>query len=307
MIHKICFIEKKGKTMESRNQNQNRTALNNVPYIWSPKKVYSWKEPIHLPGCQHSLGTPETGYVIQNQYTGSEYVAVPVECLPKNGTIDGTTHVKYGRRYFRQTWWTELLATKSYNNWVNKAVFRSVHKYKIFYISRYMAAKDNTGKVVFTKGLMPCTIKEMYEMRMRPEHFLKEVDKMPKEVYSCLPPGEAYDTLCEAIIHLKAQTYKEIVRDSTNLGNYWKSPNSPHKLMPNGSKENGYVFNINGLAGNFGELTNERSGNFYVWRGNNFGWGGGIIADRFTTLYEPGDYVDQRKEVACRAVVCLKA
>lgn len=77
--------------------------------------------------------------------------------------------------------------------------------------------------------------------------------------------------------------------------------------MPNGSEENGYVFNINGLAGNFGELTNERSGNFYVWRGNNFGWGGGTIAERYTTLYGPGGYVDQRKEIACRAVVCLKA
>lgn len=286
-------------------EHQNREISSNIPYVWVKKEAYSWKEPILLPGCQYLEGTPETGYVIQNQNTGSEYVAVPVQCLPQNGTLDGITYnARYGRRYFNKD--VDGFYMKNIVKSVNKTVYRSIHKYKLFYISRYMASKDHMGNIIFVNGSMPFTVKELYRTNVHLETFLESADRMNKEmVHSYLPSGEAYDSLCAAIIYFNSQTYREIAVNSTELGNYWHSPNSPRKLMPNGSVENGYVFNINGLAGNFGELTSERHGNFYIWRGNYFGYGGGAIASRHLTSYDGKDYIDQTPYIGCRAIMCL--
>lgn len=297
--------KKKGDTMTQKSNEFCREDFSKSVSIWVKKDVYSWREPVHLPGCQYLEGEPETGYVIQNQYTGEEYVAIPVQCLEANGTLDGINYnSKFGRRVFEEDStgkdFIEKEIRKS-SDFISPQALNSINKYGIFYLTRYMASLGEDG-IEFVKGKMPVPI--IQTCYLSSNHFTYKY--VGGEVDTCLPSGAAYDTLCQAIIQLKAQTYDEIVSNSIKLGNYWNSPNSPRKIMPNGSPENGYIFNINGLAGNCGELTNERWGALYFWRGNHYGCRRGYVAQRNVTLLPGSDDYDALSSISFRAMLYLK-
>lgn len=209
----------------------------------------NYKTPYIPEGYVHLKGSWDTGFVIQNKSDKSEFTWIPVGFLDPDATLDGEHFVeKYGRMNFYDS---DFSAT-GYHEEVNQDFFESVKKYGGYYVSAYHASKEK-GKLVFKKGNMPWTNINYPDAAAAAASYAKG----SKDVVSCITAGAVFDTMLRWIIKSGAKTKEEVVNDSTSWGNYWNTPNSPHKVMPTGSNENWCVCNICDIAGNVREWTSE--------------------------------------------------
>ena len=230
----------------------------------SRSKEINYKNPPMPRGFSYVCGEWDNGYVIENQFDGSQFVWVPVGALEPNGTLDGNFFTeKLGRRY----WIDEKFSPETYNepltaelSWQKK----SVQKYGGFYISRYCISKsDYSYKPMSVKGKIPWTSMDFAHAKMVAEWFESSSD-----ISSHLMYGAEYDTVMEWLIESGAKTRREVVQYSSAWGNYWNSSNSAKSIATVGSKEEWCVNNIFDLAGNVKEWTQERFGDEkYVLRG----------------------------------------
>lgn len=195
-------MKKEGVSLQLRNDNG--SIVTKRPHLWFRKEVYSYKEPIILPGYEPILTDDwKTGWIIQNQEDGSELVAVPVGWLKANGTVNGTTYFhRFGRRNYDP--YCGLLEL-GYQEKLDHNFWNSIKKYGFFYIARYQASEEN-GKLVFKKGNMPWTKID----QPTSERLAREYTKGNQYLASCEVSGAAFDTVCEWIIESGEKTYEEV-------------------------------------------------------------------------------------------------
>jgi len=113
--------------------------------------TYNYKNPKIPKGYVHLCGTWNTGFVIKNQFDGSEFVWIPVGMLDADATLDGKN---FNEKFGRVNWYNSDFSKSGYHEEVNQEFFESVKKYGGFYFARYHASKEN-GRLVFKKGNMP--------------------------------------------------------------------------------------------------------------------------------------------------------
>ena len=214
-------------------------------------------------GFRYLKGSWIDGFTIKKESDGSEFVWIPVGWLEPNGTIDGSNFVE---RFGRRKWIHEKFSYEDFHEEVNWNLLDSVKRHDGVYISRYHAS-NKKGKVVFKKNKMPFVNVNFHQAKQFAESYAINEE----EVKSCLTTGSAFDSLLQWIVQSKAKSEKEVVEDSTSWGNYFNTTNSPQKVLPTGSNENGCVCNIYDIAGNTDEWTEEMNGcSWSVLRGGGY-------------------------------------
>ncbi len=198
-----------------------------------------------------------------------QLVWTPVELLDANGTLDGEHFSeKFGRRNYRNV---EFSENEFYETLESELAlqFESVKKYGGFYISRYNISKKNK------EICKPQSVKGESTWTYITFNDAKEVAatlEKSSSTTSHLTFGAEYDSVLEWFIKSNARTFSEIVDDSTNWGNHWKTENSPKKVVKTGSREEWCTNNIYDFAGNVDEWTQEQKGSLCrVTRGGNCG------------------------------------
>lgn len=256
----------------------------------------SYNNPKIPEGYVHLQGTWREGFVIQNRADGSIFTWIPVDYLYDTGTLDGKKFVeKFGRRNFYNSDFSE----SGYHEEVNKEFIKSVKKHGGCYISSCHASKEN-GKLVFKKGNMPWVNINYYDAEKAAASYAKD----SKDVVSIITNGAVFDSMLSWIVKAEAKTLDEVVKDSTSWGNYWNSPNSPHKVMPTGSNEKWCACNIYDIAGNVDEWTSEEYVNSRrVLRGGYYLFSGNIWPAAFRNFHNPYFYCIS---TSFRAVLYLK-
>ena len=208
-------------------------------------------------GFTYVTGKWNTGFVISDKF-GNEFTWVPVGCLENNGTLDGVTfNSKFGMR----NWYKYDFTKSGWHELVPEHIVKSIKTYEGFYLSRFVASLENK-RLVYKKGNLPLiglTYNEVLKYESSFETTLSDVDH-------CLPFGASYDSLFQCIIQNGIKSKKEILDDSTYLGNYanndkYHSKNDLPELLPVGYIENWNIFNIYDLAGNTVEFTQEKHNN----------------------------------------------
>lgn len=81
------------------------------------------------------------------------------------------------------------------------------------------------------RGNTPLTSMDFAQVKMFAQWF-----DYTNEVSSHLMYGAEYDTVMEWIIESSAKTWKEVVKYSSNWGNYWNSPEGEKGIAVTGSK-----------------------------------------------------------------------
>ena len=217
-------------------------------------------------GYFYVKGEWNTGYVIADKKR-NHFVWVPVGALPPSGTLENEIFIeKFGRRnycddYFSNSEYHEEMTDELQNQ------FKSVQKYGGFYISRYAISKSEENKPVSVKDAIPWTIITF-------NNAVEEAKKLGQgNVKSHLVYGAEYDSVL-AYIKMSGTISEEIIKDSTNLGNYQKPKNNPYpcNVAKTGSRKEWYLNNIADLAGNIKEWTQEKDGKILscVARGGSF-------------------------------------
>ena len=224
-----------------------------------------YKKPPIPRGFEYVSGEWYNGFVVECRFDRCQFVWVPVSVLKANGTLDGRNFSeKFGRRTFKDE--DEFSADKFHEQVTAELSMQveSVRKYGGFYISRYCISKyAPSKKPMSVKGMFPWTGMDFSHARMFAEWF-----ESSSEVSSHLMYGAEYDTVMEWIIESGAKTWKEVVKYSSNWGNYWNSPEAARCIATLGSRKEWCVNNIFDLAGNVKEWTQERFDDCYhVLRG----------------------------------------
>lgn len=206
-------------------------------------------------GYKHICGEWNNGFVIERLSDGSQFVWVPVGSLDSNGTLDGEHFSeKFGRRNYRN----DGFSYDEFNEALNGELLEqleSVKKYGGFYISRYNISMSSEGKPQSVKGVMPCVNINFNDAKKVASTIAAIANN--EAVKSHLTFGVEYDSILEWFIKTKVKTLAEIAEDSTEWGNYWKTENSPRKVVETGSRGEWCVNNIYDLAGNVDEWTQE--------------------------------------------------
>ena len=207
-----------------------------------------------LQGYKHICGEWNNGFVIERYSDGSQFVWVPVGSLKSNGTLDGKNFLeKLGKRKL----WYEKYLCDELKRPFNEKLFEqleSVKKYGGFYISRHNISKSLEGKPQSIKGVMPWSGESFYLVEN-----LAAMMEDNESVKSHLTFGVEYDSIVEWIIETKAKTLAEIIKESTEWGNYINTTNSPNRIVKTGSREKWCVNNIYDFAGNLCEMTDEKN------------------------------------------------
>lgn len=221
-------------------------------------KKINYQNPVVPKGYIHLEGTWRTGFVIQNQEDGSEFVWIPVGFLDPDGTLDGKHfNKKFGRRKFKE----RNFSKQGYYEQLNYDLVKSVKKYGGFYFARYEASEDH-GRPVFKKGNTPWVYVEYYEAAV----VCADYAKSSNSVNSCLTTGAAFDSVVSWILKSGAKTEDEVIKDSNSWGNF-PEKTGKKEIMPTGSKKKWSVLRIYDLAGNAEEWTSEESNDGFVQRG----------------------------------------
>ncbi len=246
----------------------------------SDEQTGKWAEPYDIAGFTHTIGEWDTGYVIQDNTTGSEFVWIPV-----GGTINGTT-INLERTFYDENLMTDEWAqnvtgspditleqflqqafgvnTKAdywklfSENEDNLAEFKtSVEENGGFYIGRYEASYQN-GKAVtkestdISRNSSSATLTNgMLWNYISQTDAITESEKMYEgnpEIKSKLVNSYAWDT---ALKFIEVVEGKNVDTDSSEWGNY----NS--NLANTGATSKAVACNIYDLAGNIWEWTTE--------------------------------------------------
>lgn len=265
------------------------------PSIYIQKdNIFGCKEPYIPDGFEYIKGDWDKNFTIRNNEDGSEFVAVPVEALEANGTLDGVHFCeKFGRRKcFRYSG-----INKGFFEPVDYELWESIKKYGVFYISAYLASFEHIGdysKLVFKKGNEPFCIKDseyvfeegnagwISEKGGRRNVLLRQgffelatnYAKSNTDINCCLPNGAVYDTIFQWIVQSEDKSYDEIMTGlSEKWGNFWSKYRDTYSCITlTGSNEEWSACGIYDLAGNCSELSRERmvthdEKTFYVERG----------------------------------------
>ena len=247
----------------------------------------NYANPIIPKGYKHICGKWNNGFVIEKCVDGSQFVWIPVEILNSNGTLDGLSFTeKFGRRNFL---YNEFSQSAFHEPLVNELAFQfaSVKKYGGFYISRYNISKNKkTGKPQSVKEENPWTNIDYHNAK----HIAATIETS-NTITSHLTFGAEYDSVLEWFITSKVKILKEIVIDSTELGNYYNTKNSPREVVKTGSNEDWCINNIYDFAGNVDEWTQEHNNNlYYAVRGGNCNTNGYICPVTYRNYDHPCNY-----------------
>lgn len=199
--------------------------------------------------------------------TYDQLVWCPVEMLDANGTIDGQNfNEKFGRRNYPN----HSFSVDGFNEPLEMELLEqceSVRKYGGFYISRYNISNAKSGKYQSVKGVFPCNERFSFEeVKAAATSFEDNEFQKSHLTYGC-----EYDSVLEWLLKSKVKTFIQIMKDSTEWGNYRNSDDSSRILMRTGSNEVWCANNIYDIAGNVEECTQERyEEKYYVTRGGNY-------------------------------------
>lgn len=203
-------------------------------------------------GYKHTEGKWDSGFVIQRESDGSEFVWIPVGFLDPNGTLDGK---KFNERFGRRNYYDDEFSVREYYEEMTEELWeqrKSVEKYGGFYISRYLISDDGGlffhYKPMSKKGIKPCIAYFEYVKECSSQFENND------EVKSHLIYGCEYDCVLEWIKKSKARTL----------------------VFETGGNEETYINNIHNFAGKMKEWTQEK---YYV----------GCCVARYGHKYENGD------------------
>ena len=245
-------------------------------------------------GYKHACGKWYEGFVIERATDGSQFVWIPVGGLDSNGTLlVDSFNEKFGRRNYCND---EFSVYKYYERVPNE-ILKSVKKYGGFYFSRFnISINGRTQKTQSVRWGRASSHVDFYSAKSLAKELAKEDCET---ISSHLPYGAEYDSVLEWFIKSKARTRGEIVKDSTNWGNYDRAFKDE-----TGSHEEYCTNNIYDLAGNLREWTQESyDWNLYCVRGGSYGFKG----DSRPVAYR--DYADPRKsdwDFGFRAALCIR-
>lgn len=229
----------------------------------------NYQNPFVPTGFTYVTGEWNTGFVISDKF-GNEFTWVPVGYLESNGTLDG---FNFNSKYGRRNWYKYDFTMSGWHESIPEHIVESIKEYGGFYISRFVASLEN-GKLVYKRGNLPLLGLSYNEVIEYEGSF----ETVQTDIEHCLAFGSSYDSLFQWIIQSGVKSKKEILDDSTYIGNYANN-NKYHvkddvpKLLPVGCNENWNILNIYDLAGNTVEFTQEkhnddrivlRSGNYRV-------------------------------------------
>ena len=220
-------------------------------------------------GFKYVEGYWNHGFIIERETDGSQFVWVPVDSLPEDGTSDGVNfNDKFGRRTFGIG---SLPDNQKLDSTLEEMVDKilqveSVTRYGGFYISRYNISRDDEGMPQSKAGFLPIVNITYNDAKKEASDMVKGVGVTSHLIYA-----EEYDSVLAWLISSKTKNILEISRDSTMWGNYQNMNKVPHGLAKTGSSENCCVNGIYGLAGNIREWTQESNKSEYrVSRGGCF-------------------------------------
>ena len=205
-------------------------------------------------GYKHVCGEWNNGFVIERCSDGSQFVWIPVGSIDSNGTLDGE---HFSEKFGRRNYMNNEFSDDEFNEALNDELLEqleSVKKYGGFYISRYNISKSSEGKPQSVKGVMPW-VKINFDDAKKVASTIEDNEA----VKSHLTFGAEYDSVLEWFIKTEVKTLTEIVEDSTEWGNHWKTENSPKKVVETGSREEWCANNIYDFAGNVDEWTQEQN------------------------------------------------
>lgn len=197
-------------------------------------------------GYWHHDGKWNDGYTIMNGRFEA-FVWVPIGALEKNGVFKGKLE-KFGRRPNLDKPFDESGYYEE-NSQELEEQFEMIKKYGGIYISKYLISTTARG------------IEELAG-----KFSIDEVRKFIKRYFETEKVGAGvvtaslYDSILELLIELGVKTTDEIVKDSSNWGNFAELPyvkDSKPKLEKGGMHPEYDVIGIADLAGNLGELTLE--------------------------------------------------
>ncbi len=213
-----------------------------------------YQNPFIPKGFTYVTGTWNTGFVISDDF-GNEFVWIPVGWLESNGTLDG---ISYNSKFGRRNWYDDDFSLEGWNETVPKKVVNSILEWGGFYFACNTASFEN-GRVVFKAGKLPIIEKSYDQVLEYEASFKTNCD----DIEHCIVFGSAYDSICQWIIQSGTKTKSEIIDDSTYLGNYanndkFYSEDAIEKLLPSGYEKKWAILNINDLAGNVFEFSQER-------------------------------------------------
>ena len=244
--------------------------------------VEKWTQPYEIAGFTHIAGTWDTGYVIQDNDTKSEFVWIPVGCTI-NGVTINLDRVFYDDNLMTNEWVEEInhgqvkklesylsssygVSTKAeyWNLFSEGADYIADFQASVaanggFYIGRYEASYGDGGKVetVVSSGTPRSSSSTALTDGML-WNCISQTDAIEKcnEMYnghesgikSRLVNSYAWDT---ALKFINAVEGKNVDTDSSAWGNYIAS------LANTGATSKAVACNIYDMAGNLQELTTE--------------------------------------------------
>lgn len=265
------------------------------------EELYSenYMDPIVPKGYTHVLGEWNNGFVIERCSDGSQLVWVPVGNLISDGTVGG---IYFSRKFGRRNYYEEDFSKNGFDEPLSSEFLEqieSVEKYGGFYISCYNISKSPEGKPQSVKGALPWVDISFNEAKKLAATF--EDNDFIK---SHLTFGAEYDSVVKWIIETNAKTVEDMVRDSTNWGNYLNTENSPERLVQTGSCEDWKINNIYDFAGNVEEWTQEVFKKVYhVSRGGSYYDDG----NSYPAFWRAAKYpVNLNECLGFRVVLCIK-
>lgn len=205
-------------------------------------------------GFTYVTGSWNNGFVISDKF-GNEFVWVPVGWLEENGTLDG---LSFNSKLGLRNWYNYDFSSTGWHEDIPQNIVESILYWEGFYTSRNTASLEN-GKVVFKTGNIPLVELSYNQAKDFESTFKTNSD----DIDHCLMLGSGYDSICQWIIQSGIKTKGEILDDSTYLGNYanndkFYSNDGLAQLLPTGSHPEWSIYNINDLAGNVLEFTQEQ-------------------------------------------------
>lgn len=234
--------------------------------------VYSdlYTQPPIPQGFRHVSGEWKSGYVIQRDTDGSQFVWVPVGSLEADGTLNGEDFIeKFGRRLYRDDTFSQKAFHEAPDAELQEQL-ESVKKYGGFYISRFDISASEDGRPQSVKGGMPWVDVEFDEAKALAASLVVD-----DNVKSHLPYGAEYDSVLTWLVQSGALSREAVTEDSTAWGNYWNTTDAPRAVVTTGSCEDWLAGGIYDLAGNVDEWTQEQCDKSqYVIRGGNYYYDG---------------------------------
>jgi len=195
----------------------------------------SYANPPIPEGYRHVHGEWNTGFVIEKETDGSQFVWVPVgSFIPCEKMSEENLFGEFA---------------KNIDENLRKQLL-SIQKYGGFYISRYNISKSEEGMPLSVKGNMPWTKIDFDEAKK-----VAASVETGLLVSSQLTFDIEFDLVLLWFIKSGAKKLWEIKYDSTEWGNYWNTKNSPQAVAKTGSREEWCVNGIYDFAGNIDEWT----------------------------------------------------